>query len=91
MGMFDSLIDRHGDEWQTKAFDCLLRRFSIGDAIGERPPVPAYQVAVLGDPTPSQFVDSFATIRDGVLVDVPADRDPSLPLMNYSGHWVDDA
>ena len=30
---------------------------------------------------------AYATIRDGVLVEVPADRDETLPLLDYYGGW----
>ena len=79
MGMFDSLYDKHGNQWQTKAFDCLLANYDIGDSIpGDDLPA-SYQVEVLGD------TESYATVRDGVLVAVPAERDPSLPLVDYYG------
>ena len=91
MGMFDSLFDGSGHEWQTKAYDCLLDEYRIGD------PVPViidaypdtYQVEVLGGPGPGS-VDSFATVRGNHLHEVPAGRDPSLPLINFSGHLVNE-
>jgi len=90
MGMFDSLYADRGrtdyaDEWQTKAYWCELDSYFIGD---EMPPVlpydlDDYQVEVSGD--------RFATVRDGKLVEVPALRDPALPLLNYSGHLTEQA
>lgn len=93
MGMFDSLYDADGEEWQTKAFYCGLAVYRIGetlprDIFPESYPT-TYQVEVLGDPEPRQFVHSFATVRRGVLTAVPADRDPALPLLNYSGHLIE--
>ena len=32
--------------------------------------------------------NALATIRDGILTAVPAERDDALPLQNYSGHWL---
>lgn len=86
MGMFDSLYDAQGHEWQTKAYDCILARYDIGDEV---PPshgsLTDYQVRVLGGPGEG-FQDSFATVRDGRLSELPADRDYSLPLLGYFGH-----
>src|SRR5688572_29900314 len=95
MGMFDSLFSdkQHtvANEWQTKAYDCNLDNYDVGD---EMPDIEAYghiqtyQVEVLGGPDDE---DSFATVSCGVLADVPADRDPSLPLFDYSGHLAEEA
>lgn len=80
MGMFDSLYDPHGNEWQTKAYHRLLDRYTIGDQMPARDDgSKAYQVKVLGD------VESFATIRDDHLEQVPVDRDLTLPLVDYYG------
>ena len=87
MGMFDSLYDASGVEWQTKAFACVLDRYQIGDAILDGPSC-TYQVKVLGGPVPSRAIDSFATVRDGVLTAVPDDRIPSLPLLDCFGGWL---
>lgn len=87
MGMFDSLFDAEGNEWQTKAFGCILDRFQIGDHVHG---VVDFQVEVCGGDDPP-FEDSLATIRAGRLEAVPADRDETLPLMNYHGYiwWPD--
>lgn len=87
MGMFDSLIDAHGHEWQTKAFARCLDRYRIGDEIPADGPA-AYQVEILGGGSPDD-IDSLATIRDGVLEAVPAERDPRLPLLDYSGRVIE--
>lgn len=84
MGMFDSLYDATGIEWQTKAFNCELDRYQIGDRIG--PPF-TYQAKVLGGPRGEDSRYAYATIREGVLVEVPADRDETLPLLDYYGGW----
>ena len=82
MGMFDSLNDAEGVEWQTKAFDCDLDRWTIGDRIATDEDYPAtYQVEVIGGVP----WNALATIRDGVLVAVPTERDKSLPLVGYHG------
>jgi len=47
MGMFDSLFDSKGREWQTKAFDCLLDEYRVGDLMPEAD-ASTYQVEVLG-------------------------------------------
>ncbi|MEV4777488.1 hypothetical protein [Microbacterium sp. LWH12-1.2] len=93
MGMFDSFYDAEDREWQTKAFDCLCDRYNVGDRI----PAPneghrdAYQVSIFGPcgSTPSDAYDSFATIVDEKLVEVPARRDESLWLLDYCGGWID--
>lgn len=86
MGMFDSLYDEAGHDWQTKAFDCVLARFKIGETMPDSS-YPSYQVAILGDPDGS-FVHSFATVQDCVLMSVHDERDESLPLLDYFGGWV---
>jgi len=89
MGMFDSLYDSNGHEWQTKAYDCILERFQIDQPMPHESlgtPLPdAYQVAVLGGPCGCHSEDSWATVRDHILVAVPAERDPSLPRVDYHG------
>jgi hypothetical protein len=85
MGMFDRLYDERGHDWQTKAFDRNLDRYSIGDPIPCEWGVSTFQVEVLGDPEPHVFVYSFATVRGGVLTSVNDERDPSLPLLTYGG------
>ena len=87
MGMFDSLYGADETEWQTKAIGRQLRSYDIGSAI-PGPPVD-YQLEVLGG-SPYDVAESYysyATVRDGELVQVPADRDPSLALLSYSGIW----
>lgn len=87
MGMFDSFYDANGNEWQTKAFGKNLDQWSIGDSI---PTAPIdHQVMVFGGLTDdAEPEDSFATIRSGRVVEVPAERDQSLPLLDYNGTWV---
>lgn len=88
--MFDVLYAADGGDWQTKAFACLLDNYRIGDAlVPEVELTDTFQVEVLGEPSRGSYVDSFATVLGGILVEVPAERDPSLPLLNYGGHWVD--
>ena len=84
MGMFDTLLDANGHDWQTKAFDCSLETWRIGDVMPPDDHPATYQVRVLGDPDGS-FVESFATVERGVLVAVPASRNPLLPLIDYHG------
>ena len=87
MGMFDSLYDDAGTEWQTKAFACLLDTYRVGDAIpcpDDAPSLDTFQVQVLGGGR-GAFIDSFATVRDGILAAVPDDRDVTLPLIDYAG------
>lgn len=93
MGMLDSIYDANGDEWQTKAFGCSLRCWKVGGPLDEAEGG-SFQVEVLGGPfapigEESRIVDGLATVRAGVIEAVPADRDYSLPLMNYSGHVID--
>ncbi|OAN35094.1 hypothetical protein A4X17_11470 [Plantibacter sp. H53] len=85
--MFDSLYGADEAEWQTKALGRQLGTYDIGSAI-PGPPVD-YQLEVLGgrvdDIADSYY--SYATVRDGLLVEVPVDRDPNLALLSYSGIW----
>ena len=94
MGMFDSMYDQQNHEWQTKAFDCVLDRFEIGDAVphprGVSWPTPTeYQVKVYGGPRFAEPArgDSFATVRNSDLVAIPSERNESLPLIDYHGGW----
>lgn len=82
MGMFDRIYDERGAEWQTKAFDCALDDYRIGDRVHAA--ASDYQVAILGEEG-GEFIDALATIRDGILVAVNDLRDNSLPLLNYHG------
>lgn len=86
MGMFDSLYDTEGNEWQTKAFSCNLDRYEAGDKMPAS--VDDFQVEVFGGPKRIS-VDSHATVRDGILTKVPDERDESLPLMDYHGYVYD--
>ena len=89
MGMFDSLIADDGGDWQTKAFECDLDTYRIGDAIpNPRPTYLTYQVKVLGGGRGEAFIDSYATVLHGFLASVPDPRDEHLPLLDYSGGWL---
>lgn len=93
MGMFDSFYDGPR-EWQTKAFDCELDVYRVGDRVPSSDPQ-TYQVAVLGDGRSygigDEFTNALATVRDGVLTEVPAKRDAALPLRDYWGHVIEPA
>jgi len=91
MGMFDSFYDNAGNEWQTKAYVCDLERFVVSGPVPLVHPydLPTYQVEVLGGPNRNPSQDGFATIRDGYVESVPAERDNTLPLLDYSGHLID--
>lgn len=88
MGMFDSLISEKGAEWQTKAFDCNLDEYAIGDQISADGPH-SFQVEVIGD-VDGEFPWSLATIRDGLLESVGDRRDHRLPLLGYGGVLLED-
>lgn len=93
MGMFDSFYDGNGNEWQTKAYFCNLNQYLVGEAVPLVEPydLPTYQVEVLGGFDEVPYTESFATVRNGFLTAVPAERDSSLPLLNYSGHLIEEA
>lgn len=89
MGMFDSFYDADGHEWQTKAFDCELDVWRIGDSFTADCGL-SFQVYVLGSTGSTlngtyETFESLATIRDGVVAAVPDERDESLFLLDYSG------
>jgi len=86
MGMFDSLYDADGIEWQTKAFGRSLARYASGDPM-PLGPFANYQMQVIGGEHGSPYRWSCATVRDGKLVKVPDNRDEQLPLLEYSGSW----
>ena len=86
MGMFDRLLDTNGTEWQTKAFGRTLESYRIGDLVTGGPF--NYQVEILGGDHHLNYVDSYATIRDGVLESVNDPRDETQPLLDYSGTWT---
>ena len=88
MGMFDSLHDAKGNEWQTKAFGRTLDVYRIGDPMPDivfrrpgEPPEP-YQLEVLGG---SPITDGYATVRKGRLASIDTIRDEALPLVSYHG------
>lgn len=79
-GMFDSFIAKDGNDWQTKAFDCQLDEWQIGD----KAPEPGdYQVEVIG-----YLGDEFCEVRGGIVRKVPDERDESLPRMYRFGGWL---
>lgn len=87
MGMFDSFRDDKGGEWQTKAMGRNLDSFRVGEPI-PGPPLD-YQMEVIGGPYRHTVGEwTFVTIRDGLLAKVPAERDETLALWNYSGGWT---
>lgn len=89
MGMFDSFIAPDGQEWQTKAFDRQLDVWRVGD------PFPAdgcvsFQAEVIGSEGSTlggtyRSLDAFVTVRDNVVTEIPATRDPARPLVGYAG------
>lgn len=82
MGMFDSFYDEHDNEWQTKAMDCNLDVYRIGDRLTEPPG--DFQMEVIGGPR--EITEwAWVTIRSGVVAEVGVDRDPSLVAIGYSG------
>jgi len=87
MGMFDSMYDEGGDEWQTKAFGRTLRRWGIGDRI-EGPVDGDWQVEVFGGPIGQPARAAYATIRDGHLDAVGVERDAALPLVDYNDYRI---
>ena len=89
MGMFDSLYDEDGTEWQTKAFERILAQYNIGDVINSDFPV-TYQVEVFGGKGDG-FNHSHATIFYGVLVEVDVPRDTRLPLIDIGGALTENA
>ena len=92
MGMFDSLRDENDNEWQTKAFDSLLHTYKIGDRVWEQRPAD-FQFEIFGGGPPGGYTElnreSLATVRDGVLVSIDDDRDPSLTLIDYTGRLAE--
>jgi hypothetical protein len=89
--MFDSFYDETGREWQTKAFDCNLDVWQVGDRFETEGPQ-TFQVEVLGSDRSAgrreDFRDSFATIRAGRVESVDVPRDETLLLFNYSSGFV---
>lgn len=87
--MFDRLYV--GDvEWQTKAYDCNLDNYFVGD---EMPSIhkdypDSYQVEILGGEHifTKRSRRSLATVVDGVLVSIDNERVRSLPLIDYGGN-----
>lgn len=82
MGMFDRIYDERGREWQTKALGRALVSWRVGDVI-----LPSFdcQVEVIGG-RGVEGRSGLATIRSGVVTDVPARRDPALRVLAYGGH-----
>ena len=86
MGMFDSLRDSKGNDWQTKAFGRTLETYEIGDSLTAARI--NCQVEILGGDHHLNYVDSYATISAGHLASVNDPRDETLPLLDYSGGWI---
>ena len=80
--MFDSFYDEDGNEWQTKAFDCMLKSYHCGDLLPSV--IGDYQVEVFGGPDGHEE-DGLAYVNADVLTAVPVERDTSLPLIGYWG------
>lgn len=89
MGMFDSLYDAEGREWQTYAFGRRMNVCRVGERVPGGAPF-TYQVEIgrIEREGSNEFINSFATFRDGVLVAVPDSRDLEIPLLDYDGSWV---
>ena len=88
MGMYDSLIDSYGSEWQTKAFhNSTLRKWVIGEKPDGGAPF-TYQVEIMGrDEAIKENFISYATLVDGVIAEVNVPRNKKLPLLCYYGDW----
>lgn len=89
--MFDSLFDAAGNEWQTKALRNLLDRYQVGDPV--KLLLKDFQVEVHGGPRVGprgRSVDRYATVRGGILTQVPDYRRPELALVGYYGDLVED-
>ena len=95
MGMYDSLYDDRGHEWQTKAYRCELDRYRIGDKMPResgggfyKSPTDslpdAYQVSVVGG-APGCYEEKWATVLAHVLIQIPVERDPNLLAVDYHG------
>ena len=78
MGMFDTVIAPDGSDWQTKAMDCELNRYYVGDEIGSGD----FQMLTIGGPASSW---AYVTVRNGLIVEVGVPRDLSLPCIDYHG------
>lgn len=84
MGMFDSFYDENDGEWQTKAFGRSLHRWDIGETVA--PSGISCQVEAIGvERSEHDYAFGLATIRGGVLIAVPDERDESLTLIPYGG------
>lgn len=81
MGMFDSLYDTNGNEWQTKYFDQVLATYHIGDRVPQQGACTNYQIEVIGQCP--DYTRTYATVHNEVLHGVPVDRDPTLPLLGH--------
>lgn len=88
MGMFDSIYDGDGREWQTKALDCTLKRYAPGDAIPG--PLFDYQMKVIsGWLEGGKGLDyGYALIHNGNLMDVLHEPDEFLQTLDYPGGWL---
>lgn len=87
MGMFDSLYGTRNDEWQTKALGRSMNRYVIDDPV--KLLLRNCQIEVVGGPS-DRLVHRFATVRNGILTQVPDYRRPELRLVGYYGDLVED-
>lgn len=92
MGMFDCLYEGergvYGNEWQTKAYSCNLDSYWVGDRMLELDKLDTYQVEIMGG-NGHDFINSLATVVNGVLVSIDNERAHTLPLFSYGGHLID--
>jgi len=85
MGMFDYIRDRSGRNWQTRAYLCLIDVYEIGDKVPGG--YGTYQVEIYGGYPTEDNHDSYALVRNNVLVDLPVARNRRLPLLGYYGEF----
>jgi len=77
MSIYDSIYDQTYTEYQSRALGKMMRSYCLGDTLPIPMSMSHCQIPVFGKVTG----DDFATIRDASLVEVPADRDQTLPLI----------
>lgn len=76
MGMFDSIY-AEGVEYQTKALANVLYRFRLGERLLS---AGSCDIEVLGPQG-----KAYAQVRDGILVAIAQEADPSLVILDYHG------
>lgn len=83
MGRYDDISLPDGSTWQTKGLANGFLHYRLGQrVVPPDAPVQSFQIAVFSDSfVVGHDVGSYGTVIDGVLIEMPSEHDPGLPLL----------